>query len=133
MDATTKAINYTSIVLGGLLGMATGFFIYQRTMARARQLEEEERAGLRQATARGESFGEFSDDPEGQSAAATILREEDYDDNVDFFGESEHDNVGGYRDDSPDDGQDVFRHGDGDDEDAIGLNSRPNQTDGSWR
>lgn len=30
MDAGTKAINYASIVIGALLGIATGWFIYRR-------------------------------------------------------------------------------------------------------
>ncbi len=80
MDAATKAVNYASIVLGGLLGVATGFFIYQRTIARARQLEEEERAALRQAAARGDGFAGFSDEPEERDAAAAILRDDGDDD-----------------------------------------------------
>ncbi|KAK6523616.1 Tlg2-vesicle protein [Arthrobotrys megalospora] len=43
MDAGTKALNYGSMVLGALLGMGTGWFIYKRTVRRARQLEAEER------------------------------------------------------------------------------------------
>ena len=39
MDASTKAINYISIILGGILGAAVGWIIYQKTIARARELE----------------------------------------------------------------------------------------------
>ncbi|TVY38243.1 Golgi apparatus membrane protein, partial [Lachnellula occidentalis] len=42
MDAGTKAINYISIIVGGVLGVAVGWIIYQKTIARARELENEE-------------------------------------------------------------------------------------------
>ena len=42
MDAGTKAINYASIIIGGALGVAVGYIIYQRTIARAKELEIEE-------------------------------------------------------------------------------------------
>jgi hypothetical protein len=42
MDAGTKAINYASIIIGGILGAGVGYWIYSKTMARARVLEEEE-------------------------------------------------------------------------------------------
>ncbi|KAF3143823.1 Tlg2-vesicle protein [Orbilia oligospora] len=43
MDAGTKALNYGSMIFGALFGMGTGWFIYKRTVRRARQLEAEER------------------------------------------------------------------------------------------
>ncbi len=91
-----------------------------RTVARARQLEEEERSSLRQSASRGENNGEFSDDPEGETAAATALR----DDDIDFFDEDEDEGAERYRDDFTDNEQDVFSHGDGDEEDSIGLNKQ---------
>ena len=39
MDAGTKAVNWASIVLGAILGVGVGWWVYQRTRARARQLE----------------------------------------------------------------------------------------------
>ena len=42
MDAGTKAINYASIIIGSIIGAGVGWFIYQKTMARARELEEED-------------------------------------------------------------------------------------------
>jgi uncharacterized membrane protein YdjX (TVP38/TMEM64 family) len=42
MDAGTKAINYASIIIGSIIGAAVGWWIYRKTMARARELEEEE-------------------------------------------------------------------------------------------
>lgn len=46
MDTGTKVINWASIILGGVLGVATGAWVYQRTQARARQLEAEERTKM---------------------------------------------------------------------------------------
>ncbi|MCJ1226105.1 Tlg2-vesicle protein [Toensbergia leucococca] len=112
MDASTKAINYASIAGGAIVGVATGWFIYQRTLARSREIEAGERANLRQSAQRS---GEFSDDPEEQAAAATSLR----DDDIDFLDHEESDNQ--YQDDFNDDDDDVFRHGDGDEEGSIGL------------
>lgn len=42
MDTGTKMINYASIAFGGILGASVGWIIYQRTIARARELEIEE-------------------------------------------------------------------------------------------
>ncbi|KAA6415590.1 MAG: hypothetical protein FRX48_00306 [Lasallia pustulata] len=118
MDAGTKAINYASIVGGMILGAATGYFIYQRTVARSRELEAEERASLRHSASQSGRGADFSDDPEEQVAAAAILR----DDDIDFLDNEE--TRPGYRDEFTDDEDDVFRHGDGDDEEAIGMSDQ---------
>ncbi|KAF8469520.1 hypothetical protein BDZ91DRAFT_55004 [Kalaharituber pfeilii] len=47
MDGKTKLINYGSLLGGVTLGIITGLVIYRRTVARAKQLEHEERAHLR--------------------------------------------------------------------------------------
>ena len=39
MSAGTKAINYTSMIAGGILGVTMGWIIYHRTLKRARELE----------------------------------------------------------------------------------------------
>ena len=44
MDGTTKAVNWASIIFGSILGAGTGWWVYKRTQARARQLEAEEQA-----------------------------------------------------------------------------------------
>lgn len=44
MDAKTKMISYLSIAIGMAAGIATGYFIYVKTKARADQLEAEEAA-----------------------------------------------------------------------------------------
>lgn len=130
MDAATKAINWASIIFGVLLGAGTGWLIYKRlesrfryvnqtdcdrTLARSRQIENEGRSGPRNQAPR---TGDFSDDPEEQ-ATATHLR----DDQIDFL--DNEDTRNSYRDDVSDDG-DVFKYGDGDDEEeAIGLDKQP--------
>ncbi|KAI4247730.1 MAG: hypothetical protein L6R40_001316 [Gallowayella cf. fulva] len=111
MDSGSKAINWISIIGGLILGTVTGF----RTTARARQLELEERGGHRHS---GSRPGEFADDAHEHTATATLLR----DDQIDF--RDDHD-AHAYRDEFTDDEDNVFRHGDGDEEDAIGL--RPSQ------
>lgn len=42
MDASAKAINYASIIIGGVLGVTVGYIIYQKTIARAKELAIEE-------------------------------------------------------------------------------------------
>ena len=88
-----------------------------RTLARSRQIEAEERAAARQPASTPNE--EFSDDVEEQAATATLIR----DDQIDFLdreGATE-----GYRDDFTDDEDDVFRYGDGnDEEEAIGLDKQ---------
>lgn len=88
-----------------------------RTVARSRELEGEERASLRHSASQSGRGGDFSDDPEEQAAAATVLR----DDDIDFLDNEE--TIDGYRDETDDD-DDVFRHGNGDDDEAIGLNDQ---------
>ena len=87
-------------------------------MARSQQIEAEERVNIRRPSKR--NADSFMDDPEDQTAAATILE----DDQIDFL-DPERDN--NYRDEFTDD-DDVFRYGDGDEEEgAINLNKQPSQ------
>ncbi|KAG8526962.1 uncharacterized protein KY384_008391 [Bacidia gigantensis] len=116
MDASTKAINWASIIFGVLLGVVTGWLIYTRTMARSRQLEAEERGIGRQPTSQP---ADFVDDPEDQAATATLIR----DDQIDFL--DSRANVS-YEDDFTDDEDNVFKYGDEDGgDDAIGLHKQP--------
>ena len=54
MQTSTKVINWASIVFGMILGIGTGWWVYKRTKARAKQLEAEERTKIR---AQGRSAG----------------------------------------------------------------------------
>ncbi|KAL8781577.1 MAG: hypothetical protein Q9213_005927 [Squamulea squamosa] len=120
MDATSKAINWISIIGGLIFGMVTGWLIYKKTTARAQQLEADARSGRRHS---GASRGDFADDPDDHTATATLLR----DDQIDF--REDHDSQTYHDEFTDDDEDDVFRYGDGDtdEEEAIGLDKQPSQ------
>ena len=87
-------------------------------MARSRQIEAEERANVRRPPTR--SADSYTDDPEDQTAAATVIEN----DQIDFLNREGDDD---YRDEFTDD-DDVFRYGDGDEEEGgIGLDKQPPQ------
>ena len=76
MSAGDRALNYGSIVVFGLLGAGVGWYIYQKTMSRARDLEAEQVAGVRDETRRtGHAPSKFTDDPESQAAAETVVED----------------------------------------------------------
>ncbi|KAI9806813.1 MAG: Tlg2-vesicle protein [Piccolia ochrophora] len=125
MDATTKVVNVLSIAGGGVLGVSVGWFIYQRTMARAQQLEAEERARLLEDPGHVEAGRHFSDDPEEERTA--VGRQRDANDDISLFEQEIND---GYRDDvlSADDHEnDIFQEGDGDadEEETVGVGDEP--------
>lgn len=113
MSSGTKALNWASIIFFGLLGAFVGWFIYRKTMARARELESEEEQRVHESSRRnGVPPQEFTDDPEAQVAANTLANNSD-DDDVAYFGDvpspqTYHDNGCG---------EDIFAQGDGDVED----------------
>ena len=117
MDTATKVINWCSIIFGIMLGILTGYLIYNRTLTRSRQLEAQERAAARPGAA---PRGEFSDDPDDETATATIIP----DDQIDFLDEGHMPNPGRYEDVEADADDDVFKYGDGDEEEAIGLDKQ---------
>ena len=126
MTAGTRAINYVSIAVGVTVGAVTGWYIYQKTMARARQLEEEEANNIRDTTRRsGMPPRVFSDDPEAQVAATALAEDAAEDDDIDYFDDDDESGPehGAYRDQS--DSEDVFGEGDGKNGGtAIGLHSQ---------
>ena len=85
-----------------------------RTLARSREIEAEERNGVRRAASQS---GEFTDDPNEQAAGAALLE----DDQIDFFDQG--DGGEGYQDEFTDD-DDVFNFGEGGGEEAISMNQR---------
>lgn len=70
---------------------------------------------MQDSVARGEGYGEFSDDPEDEAAAATVLR----DDDLGFFDQGDRSSRQANGNRYSDDEQDVFSHGDGDEEDPL--------------
>lgn len=126
MSAGTRAINYISIAVGAAIGAATAWYIYQKTMARARQLEEEEANNVRD-TRRGTGIPPrvYSDDPEAQVAATPSTDDAAEDDDIAYFDENDGSGPedGTYQDDL--DSDDVFGQGDGgEDSPAISLHSQ---------
>lgn len=119
MSAGTKAINYASIAFGGILGVGVGYYIYQKTMARARELEAEEAATVQDSVRRsGAPPKQFTDDPETQEAARMLSEE----DTMDYFDEEPTSSGRAqYRDESTDN-DDPFGRGDGpDEEESVGM------------
>lgn len=94
MDMPTRIVNYCSIVGGGLLGLGLGYYIYQRTVLRAKQLELEESQALTRTPGSGSREGYFEaplDDPEFFAAEGMD------DDDISLWDNDED----GYRDHSP--------------------------------
>lgn len=123
MTLADRAVNYSSIGIGAVVGFGVGLYIYRQTMARARELEAEEAAAIRDSARRtGHIPAEFSDDPEAQVAASTLARD---DDTMDFFDDAPPAQLE-YHDD-PTDEEDVFGQGDGAGDEVIaniGLHSQ---------
>ncbi|GAB7334358.1 hypothetical protein MBLNU13_g06374t1 [Cladosporium sp. NU13] len=116
MDAKTKMISYLSIAIGMAAGIATGYFIYVKTKARADQLEAEEAAaaGGEEGRRRMEDAGpDYLDDPDVSDAA---LRR-DVDDMSLHTTYADDERNRAYSDDYTDDEdareRDVFDDGDG--------------------
>lgn len=123
MDLGTKALSYVSIAIGGIAGVATGWFMYRKTKQRAAQLEAEERAGIRR-TSIEDLENEYADDPSALEAAERLREEDD-----DISLRSNWDNE--YRDEPPETGDaveigdDPFKDGDASaDEEERGRSRR---------
>ncbi|KAG9235738.1 Golgi apparatus membrane protein tvp38 [Amylocarpus encephaloides] len=116
MSSSTKAINYASIILGGSLGVALGYYIYNRTLKRAKELEIEElEAGRGEGSVVVPPPRVFTDMDGEDADAAALMNDDDISlwDNEDGFehsGRREPDSPG-YRDEFTDD-EDVFACGD---------------------
>lgn len=148
MDFSTKIVSYISIIVGMVLGIATGYIIYARTKARAKVLEAEEAAnvnsGARRRTSSQDAAGgpdyldeeDFDDDERAardalRSRASDIslhrTRDRDYADEDGDFGAADLER-GNYRDEFTDDEdaqeRDVFDVGDGETTDEEGLPPR---------
>jgi uncharacterized membrane protein YdjX (TVP38/TMEM64 family) len=109
MDASTKAINYASIIIGGVLGVAVGYIIYQRTIGRAKELEIEELEAARGGG--GERVEGYFD---GVDSGAEGMGEDD----ISLWDNEESRENGEYRDDFTDE-EDVFARGDADEEAGV--------------
>ncbi|KAJ5570012.1 uncharacterized protein N7459_009442 [Penicillium hispanicum] len=141
MSAGSKAVNIISILVTISIGIFTGYYIYQRTLARAKELEAKERDEIRQSLHADHEahrpHGRFADDDDANIAATMLARDEEEgvgfddldDDNVDLHldDDSENDHPGrwknsarrSYHDEFTDNDSDGFA-GEGDNE-AFGL------------
>ena len=114
MDMSTRIINYTSIIVGVLLGGIVGFVIYRKTMRRAKELEIEEleAAGGELGGDPSRTYGEFSEDAD----VADLMS----DDDISLWNQDGN----GFRDDFTDGSdEDVFSRGDSEVE--AGKKSNP--------
>ncbi|KAL4881621.1 hypothetical protein BJY04DRAFT_188468 [Aspergillus karnatakaensis] len=139
MSVGSKIVNIVSIVVSIAVGIFTGWYIYKRTLARAKELEERERAEIRNSLeadhAAHRPHGEFSDDPDTNAAARTLARDEEErigfndfdDDNVDLVIEDDDHaplrSKPPYRDEFTDNESDIFGDGDGTDREAYTLHT----------
>ncbi|KAF7713923.1 Uncharacterized protein PECH_000919 [Penicillium ucsense] len=104
MSAGSKAINIISIIVTVCIGVFTGYYIYNRTLARAKELEAQEREEIRQSLqadhAAHRLHRRFSDDDDVNSAAKILAEDEEariglhdsLDDNVDLDLDDDSDN-----------------------------------------
>lgn len=113
MSTGTKLLNWVSIIFFGLLGAFVGWFIYRKTMQRARDMEAEEEESVREAARRTDRAPEFTDDPEAQVAADTLARDDD--DNIAYFDDDDEVRPHAYRDNQADE-DDPFAKGDASDD-----------------
>ncbi|KAF7193481.1 Golgi apparatus membrane protein tvp38 [Pseudocercospora fuligena] len=108
MDFKTKVVSYVSAIVGMVVGGLTGYLIYARTAARAKELEAEEVGGERRSSVGGGEYVDDDDDEEGDRGDdALSLHTTAYEDDLDT----------GYRDEFTDDEdaveRDPFDAGDG--------------------
>ncbi|KAF2717442.1 hypothetical protein K431DRAFT_288573 [Polychaeton citri CBS 116435] len=119
MSLTAKAASYIGIFIGVAAGIATGYFMYIKTKARAEELEAEEVAaaqGGRRSSVVGPGEG-YADDPE-EAEAVNILRGDDDISLHPAYADDDYDSEGagaGYRDEfsGDEDAEDVFAEGEG--------------------
>lgn len=127
MSPGAKALNIISVIIGIFIGVFTGWYIYKRTLARAAELEAEERGNIRHSVDAGGHLpppGSFTDNPDDAAAAALLGQDEEGrigfhdDDAVEVDDDHVAIDTRGYRDEFTDNDSDVFDAGDGDDERA---------------
>ncbi|KAF2772074.1 hypothetical protein EJ03DRAFT_324920 [Teratosphaeria nubilosa] len=127
MDFQTKIVSYLSILIGVVAGIATGYFIYVRTQARAKQLEAEEAVALRIGRRVSDGGTEYIDDPDERAAVDDLRRYPDdvslhttYEDDLERGGDFTEE----FTDDEDARQRDVFDEGDGETEDEDDMKSR---------
>ena len=119
MDIGTRVINYASIAGGMLFGVVTGYLIYQRTVSRARQLENEERTKVAQRARSHPHPDTFSDEAMEEHERLTGMGNDD----IDFL-DPEAGEIW-YRDESDyENDAEAFEYGDGARDQSISLSTQ---------
>lgn len=114
MDIKTKMISYLSIAIGMAAGIATGYFIYVKTKARADQLEAEEAAaaggedGRRRMSDAGPDYLDEPEDGDARRGGDDVSMHTTYADDEPLRVYSDD-----YTDDEDARERDVFDEGDG--------------------
>lgn len=142
MSAGSKAVNVCSIIITVSIGIFTGWYIYQRTLARAKELEAQERADIRDSLqadhAAHRPHRGFSEDPDVNKASTTLARDEEErlgftdldDDNVDLIlgDDSDSDQPGPWKNSTRRSYHDEFTDNDSDgfagEDEAYGLHTQ---------
>ncbi|BCS27247.1 TVP38/TMEM64 family protein [Aspergillus puulaauensis] len=143
MSTGSKLVNIFSIIISIAAGIFTGWYIYKRTLARAKELEDRERDDIRHSLeadhAAHRPHRAFSDDPNVNAAATTLARDEEErigfndfdDDNVDLVIDDDDRSPlrskSPYRDEFTDNESDVFRDGDGTEGETYTLHTHVRQ------
>ncbi|CAG8906100.1 unnamed protein product [Penicillium egyptiacum] len=141
MSTGSKFVNICSIIFTVGIGIFTGWYIYQRTLARAKELEAQERADIRGSLqadhAAHRPHRGFSEDPDVNKASITLARDEEErigftdldDDNVDLVlgDDSDSDQPGPWKNSNRRSYHDEFTDNDSDgfagEEEAYGLHT----------
>lgn len=79
MSGTDRALNYISMVVFGILGVAVGLFIYRRTMARAEELAREEGLEAGDALLDGNGSGHEEGVVDGYDENGPLVHPDDLD------------------------------------------------------
>ncbi|KAI9053489.1 hypothetical protein LZ554_002444 [Drepanopeziza brunnea f. sp. 'monogermtubi'] len=107
MDGKTKAINYASILFGAAMGASVGWFIYQRTISRAKELEIEAlEAGTGESAVLAVEGRGYSDDGMDVTDVVALMGDDDI-----SLWENDGSRDAMYHDEFTDD-EDVFASGD---------------------
>ncbi|KAI9894683.1 MAG: Tlg2-vesicle protein [Vezdaea aestivalis] len=121
MDLGTKVINYAGMILGLALGLGVGWVVYQRTKARALQLEEEEESRLENANNGDEGTWPFPPMERDEMLDPTML-----DDDISLY--ERESTREAYRDDFYDD-EELAGSNRGGDEESDGISPVTTKTE----
>ena len=131
MDTKTRIISWVSIIIGISAGIGTGYWVYVRTKARARQLESEEAVAATAGRRTSDAGRNYIDDLESQDGAEYMRRTRSDISLHQTYEDVEAGGGGGYRDEFTDDEdnheRDAFDEGDGGFESEDGDTRKKNE------